>query len=258
MSNVLKVSKQETIQTLFEKGWSLRRIAKELGVNRRTVAGYASKCTREVTAGSGEESKCTTQVTPGSNEAEATGKEVVGGGAKSRCEGLSVVIEEKVGKGLSAQRIYQDLVSDHGFEASYQSVKRFVAKLKEREPKRVFRMESLPGEEAQVDFGLGAMIDDGSEHKRRSWVFRIVLSYSRKGYSEAVMRQDTETFLRCVENAFRYFCGVPQVLNLDNLKAAVIKADWYDPQINPKFADFCRHYGVSVMPCRPATPQHKE
>ena len=42
MSNVLKVSKQETIQTLFEKGWSLRRIAKELGVNRRTVARYAS------------------------------------------------------------------------------------------------------------------------------------------------------------------------------------------------------------------------
>ena len=257
MSNVLKVSKQETIQTLFEKGWSLRRIAKELGLNRRTVSGYASKCTREVTAGSGGESKCTTQVSTGSSEAAVVGKAVVGARAKSRCEGLSAVIEEKVGKGLSAQRIYQDLVSEHGFEASYQSVKRFVAKLKEREPKRIFRMESLPGEEAQVDFGLGAMIEDGCGHKKRSWVFRVVLSYSRKGYSEAVMRQDTETFLRCVENAFRYFGGVTQVLNLDNLKAGVIKADWYDPQINPKFADFCRHYGVSVMPCRPATPQHK-
>lgn len=88
-------------------------------------------------------------------------------------------------------------------------------------------------------------------------MFRVVLSCSRKGYSEAVMRQDTETFLRCLENAFRYFGGVPQVVNLDNLKAAVIKADWYDPDINPKLADFCRHYGVSVMPCRPATPQHK-
>ena len=47
------------------------------------------------------------------------------------------------------------------------------------------------------------------------------------------------------------------MLNLDNLKAGVIKADWYDPEINPKLADFCRHYGVNVMPCRPATPQHK-
>jgi DNA-binding NarL/FixJ family response regulator len=48
MSNVLKVSEQEAIRSLYEKGWSLRRIAQELGLNRRTVARYASKCTREV------------------------------------------------------------------------------------------------------------------------------------------------------------------------------------------------------------------
>jgi DNA-binding NarL/FixJ family response regulator len=49
MSNVLKVNKQETIRNLYEKGWSLRRIAEELGINRRTVARHAAKCTREVT-----------------------------------------------------------------------------------------------------------------------------------------------------------------------------------------------------------------
>ena len=254
MSNVLKVSEQETIRGLCERGWSLRRIASELGLNRRTVARYAAKCTRQVTAGS--EAKCTGEVTPGSGR-EETGSRFGGRRAKSRCAELSAEVGEKVGKGLSAQRIYQDLVSEHGFEASYQSVKRFVAKLKAREPKRVWRVESQPGEEAQVDFGLGAMIEDGSGRRRRSWVLRVVLSYSRKGYSEAVMRQDTESFLRCLENAFRSFGGVPAVLNLDNLKAGVIKADWYDPEINPKLADFCRHYGVSVMPCRPATPQHK-
>lgn len=88
-------------------------------------------------------------------------------------------------------------------------------------------------------------------------MFRIVPSYLRKGYREAVMRQDTETFLRCLENGFHYFGGVAAVLNLDNLKAAVLKADWYDPAIHPKLADFCRHYGVCVVPCRPAAPQHK-
>lgn len=252
MSNVLKVSKQETIRSLFEKGWSLRRIAVELGLNRQTVGRYAAKCTRQVTAGLEADSKCSGEVTAGPQEVGTSH-----GKAKSRSEGLSAEIVQKVGRGLSAQRIYQDLVTEHGFEASYQSVKRFVAKLKAKQPVRVSRMESLPGEEAQVDFGLGAMIEDEAGHKRRSWVFRVVLSYSRKGYSEAVMRQDTETFLRCLENAFRYFGGVAQVLNLDNLKAAVIKADWHDPDINPKLADFCRHYGVSVMPCRPATPQHK-
>jgi hypothetical protein len=50
---------------------------------------------------------------------------------------------------------------------------------------------------------------------------------------------------------------VPLTLNVDNLKAAVTKADWYDPEINPKLAEFCRHYGMSVLPCRPYTPQHK-
>jgi hypothetical protein len=62
------------------------------------------------------------------------------------------------------------------------------------------------------------------------------LSHSRKGYSEAVMRQDTETFLRCLENAFRHFGAVPAVLNLDNLKAAVIKADWVPPALNSALA----------------------
>ena len=71
------------------------------------------------------------------------------------------------------------------------------------------------------------------------------------------MRQDTESFLRCLENALRHFGGVPLLLNVDNLKAAVLKADWFDPQINPKLAAFCRHYSIHVMPCRPRMPQHK-
>jgi transposase len=109
----------------------------------------------------------------------------------------------------------------------------------------------------QVDFGLGAPIEDGRAKTRRSWVFRMVLSYSRKAYSEAVTKQDTETFLRCLENGLRSFGGVPHLLNLDNLKAAVLKANWFDPEINLKLADFCRHYGLHVMPCRPSKPQHK-
>lgn len=67
-------------------------------------------------------------------------------------------------------------------------------------PQAVQRLECAPGEEAQVDFGLGApILVDG--RKRRSWVFRVVLSHSRKGYSEAVFQQTTEVFIRCLENA---------------------------------------------------------
>ena len=108
-----------------------------------------------------------------------------------------------------------------------------------------------------MDFGLGAPIVKEKGKRTRTWVLRVVLSHSRKGYSKAVLRQDTETFLRVLENAVRSFGGAPLTLNVDNLKAAVTKADWYDPEINPKLAEFCRHYGMSVLPCRPYTPQHK-
>jgi transposase len=246
MSNVLKVSHQETIRSLHEKGWSERRIARELGINRRTVNRYASKCTIPPTGSADErEPKCA--IPP-------TGKST---GRQSQCEPFSQPISIKIEAGLSAQRIYQDLVEESGFTGSYDAVKRFVGKLRKTQPTRVWRMECQPGEEMQVDFGLGAPIEDGSGKSRRSWVLRAVLSCSRKGYSEAVLRQDTETFLRTLENAIRSFGGVPLMLNLDNLKAAVLKADWFDPEMNPKLADFCRHYGMHVVPCRPWTPQHK-
>src|SRR5437016_3865649 len=51
------------------------------------------------------------------------------------------------------------------------------------------------------------------------------------------------------------YCGREQ--NLDNLRAAVSRADWYDPDLNPKLVCFCRHYGIALMPCRPRHPEHK-
>lgn len=159
--------------------------------------------------------------------------------------------------GSTAQRIWQDLVSESGYGGSYQSVKRLAHRLKKAAPHRVWRMECLPGEEAQVDFGTGYWLVDENGRKRKTHVFRITLSYSRKSYSEAVSRQSTEMFLRCLENAFRYFGGVSTTLNPDNLKAAVITADWYDPELNPKILEFGRHYGVTILPARPYSPQHK-
>jgi hypothetical protein len=79
-----------------------------------------------------------------------------GAGRRSRCEGFTEVIAAKVEAGLSARRIYQDLIEEKGFSDSYQSVQRFVRKLKVAQPQRVWRMEARPGEEVQVDFGLGA------------------------------------------------------------------------------------------------------
>ena len=118
-------------------------------------------------------------------------------------------------------------------------------------------MECAPGEEAQVDFGSGARIVRPDGKKRHTHVFRIILSHSRKGYSEAVYRQTTEDFIRCLENAFAHFGGVPRTLVLDNLKAGVEQPDWFDPELNPKLRAFAEHYGLAILPTKPYTPRHK-
>jgi transposase len=178
-------------------------------------------------------------------------------GQASACEPFRELILAMLQAELSAQRIYQDLIAEHGYSGSYYSVRRFVHKLEARLPWPMRRMECAPGFEAQVDYGTGAPVV-GPDHKRRkTHVFRIVLSHSRKGYSEVSFRQTTDDFLRALENAFRHFGGVPQTVVIDNLKAAVKHPDWYDPELQPKVRSFCEHYHTAILPTRPYTPRHK-
>jgi len=203
MSNYLKMAKINSIQTLAERGWSRRRIARELDIDRGTVGNHLKNIPRE-----------------DSNPAISTAGEnpkpaISTAGRRSLCGPFSSLVEEKVDAGLEARRIHQDLVADHGFEGSYESVKRFVRKVRGRRPEGTVRIECEPGEEAQIDFGVGAPILKPDGRRQRSWVFRVVLSCSRKAYSEAVLHQSTENFIRCLENAFRHFGGVPAILNPD-------------------------------------------
>lgn len=85
----------------------------------------------------------------------------------------------------------------------------------------------------------------------------MVLSHSRKGYTEVFWRQTTENFIRGLENAFRHFGGVVRTLVIDNLRAAVKKVDWFEPELNPKVVAFCEHYGTVILPTKPAMPRHK-
>src|SRR5580692_2843341 len=262
--NELNVNLQHSILTLAGNGWSNRRIARELGINRETVSKYlllARPKPAISTPGSEPDpnSKPAIPISgsgppPDSKPAISTAGSAAG--RQSLCLPHLTQIEAAVGVGLSAQRIYQDLVCDSGFTGSYQAVKRFVRHLRETQPIPFVRMEVEPGAEAQVDFGQGAwVVVDGK--RKRPHLFRMVLSHSRKGYSEVVWRQTTECFIRCLENSFRYFGGVSRTLVIDNLRAAVTRADWYDPELNAKVAEFCRHYGTVILPTRPAMPHHK-
>ncbi|MFH2002293.1 MAG: IS21 family transposase [Planctomycetota bacterium] len=144
-----------------------------------------------------------------------------------------------------------------GFTGSYSSIKRYLRRLNTSTPLPFRRMECDPGIEAQIDFGKGAFIQEKGGRRHRPHVLRITLSHSRKGYSEAVPRQTTDLFIRCLENAFWYFGGVPATLVIDNLRAAVTRADWYDPDLNPKIQSFAEHYGTVILPTKSNTPRHK-
>lgn len=261
MANLLKVAKVSSIHELHAQGWSRRRIARELGVSRgavsrhlRSAGGPASRVTDE--AGANGAKAPTGSDDPADASNEATSPEAPSG-VRSLCEPFRSVILAKLEAGLSAQRIFQDLVSDHGFAGKYYSVRRYVSRLGKTTPLPFRRMEVAPGHEAQIDFGRGAPLLAADGRRRKTHVIRVVLSHSRKAYSEAVLRQTADNFIRCLENAFLHFGGVPKTLVPDNLKAAVLRADWYDPDLNPKLQSFCEHYGTVLLPTKPRMPRHK-
>lgn len=258
MVNQLKVANVLSIKALHAQGWSQRRIARELGIDRETVARYLKEASKPAPASTGSNDPKPAKALTGSEgnaDVSKPAKAPIGSG--SLCEPFRKAVQAKIEQGLSAQRIFQDLVTEHGFGGKYHSVRRFVAKLNGSRALPFRRIEVAPGEEAQIDFGTGAPIlnDDGS--RRRTHVLRVVLSHSRKAYSEAVYRQTTDNLIHCLENAFWHFGGVAKTLVPDNLKAAVLKADWYDPELNPKLRSFCEHYGTVLLPTRPRTPRHK-
>ena len=249
MANCKSMTVRHPILTCYERGWSKSRIARELGLHRETVARYLRLAQRADGAASPPDPK--PSILPaGTSTADA--------GRQSQCAPLAEVIESKLDAGLTAQRVYQDLRLEHGFAGAYDAVKRFCRKLKSSDPDRVWRMECLPGEEAQVDFGSGYYLEEQPGKRRQVHFLRVVLSHSRKAYTEAVWQQVAEVFIRCLENAFRAFGGVPQTLVIDNLRAAVRKADWYEPELSPKVESFCRHYSTVILPCRVRQPEHKE
>jgi transposase len=276
MANLLKMAIREIIRTLHRQGLSQRRIAEELGINRETVARYLRLAQPDpkpaiAPIGSAElDDVPKPAIAPiGSAELDdASGLAVApsgsdplppprGSGRVSGCEPWRELITAKAEQGLSAQRIYQDLVTDHGYSGSYYAIRRFVHRLEQAHDLPFRRIECDPGDEAQVDFGTGAPLVGPDGKRKKTHVLRVVLSHSRKGYSEAVSRQTTDDFLRCLEDAFRHFGGVPRRIVLDNLKAAVTKADWFDPELNPKVRSFAEHYGTVFLPTRPYTPRHK-
>jgi transposase len=261
MANVIKMTLVQSILSLRSQGWSQRRIAGQLGINRETVSRYVRLALQAAPPEPvGDSKPAIAPIEPGRVSADSKPASAPTGsaGPVSNAAPWRELILAKYAQGLSARRIHQDLVVEAGAaKLSYDSVRRLLKRIGASRPAPMRRLECEPGQEAQIDFGTGAPVIglDGKRH--RTHVFRIVLSHSRKAYSEACFRQTTEDFLRAVENAFWHFGGVPKTLVIDNLKAAVAHPDWFDPELNPKLQSFARHYGTVILPTKPRMARHK-
>ena len=204
--------------------------------------------------------KCTTPGEVPTDSKVATANKVAtdSAAARSSAARFRAFIAGELAKRRNSVAIYQDLVEHHGFEGSYDAVKRLARKLRDETPKVSCRFETEPGQEAQDD-GEGALTRNPSTGKyRRPRSFVMTLGNSRHASRKTVWKSSTEICCKLHEEAFAYFGGVPRTIRLDNLKEGVIKPDIYDPQLNRLYAAMLEHNGIVALPCRPYAPDLKE
>ena len=231
-SGVIGVSTFLSIQALHEEGVPKKGIARRLGVDVRTVRKWIARIER----GDGH-----VQARQGSPGILAEHLETLKALVKRDC---------------SAVQVHEALLKEDGFEASYATVRRMVAQLREKTPKVYCRLHFEPAEEGQIDFGyVGRMEHEGK--LRKVWLFALTLCFSRYTYYELVLDQSVPTFLHAIRRGFEYFGGVPVRLKPDNLKAAVLLDQLGQSYYQEDFFRFCRHYGTLPDAARPRTPTDK-
>ena len=219
------------IEELTRRGLSVSAIARQMGADRKTVRKWLKN----------------DAPTPVERAARASRLDPYKEYLKARLEAAD----------FTAQRLWQD-IREQGYAGSYNLVKRFVAPLRaEQRQKAVVRFETLPGQQAQVDWagGFGALEVDGVQ--RRLSCFSMVLGFSRCQYIEFTFSQKLAEFLGCHVRAFEYFGGVPSEALYDNLKTAVLAHVGGVVEYLPAFADFAGCYGFTPRACRPYRAQTK-
>lgn len=211
---------------LHRRGWSIRRIASELGVSRNTVKHYVEQ---------------------GGSAPYASG------GRRKALDGLEDWLAERFERHRgNAEVIREELATERGVEVSLRTVERAVRPLRQRllaETKATVRFETAPGHQLQVDFTT-ARVNIGDERVEVKLCV-LTLGFSRRIYVRAFDHERQSAWLSAIEGAFVYFGGVPRELLVDNARALVTRHDGNGVEFNPTFAAFCKHWDVTPRACQP-------
>jgi transposase len=223
------------IMGLHRQGLSPTAIARQLGIDRKTVRKYIARGFDPPTYALRPRPKSTDAFLPYLRERLAAFPE------------------------LTAVRLWREL-RERGFASGYTAVKRAVQDLRP-DPVQPFevRFETPPGVQAQVDlarFEVTFTDEPGTRHI--VWLFSMVLGYSRLIWARFVVHQDLGAVLRCHVAAFEAFGGAPREILYDRMKTAVIGEDAEGLVIyNRSLLDLARHFGFQPKACRPYRPKSK-
>lgn len=232
-------------------GQSIRRIARETGVDRKTVRRYLAAAREASPEGEDKLGQVIHQVQ--SREAPPPSE------ARVQLAEHREQIESWLAEGLKLTKVHV-LLERRGVEASYATLRRFARdELGHGLRKPTVRLDDPPpGEEAQIDFGLLGTVEDAESGRRRKlWALVITLSFSRYQFVWPTFEQTTEAVIAGLEAAWRFFDGVPQRLVPDNMKSVVTRAHATAPRINDVFAEYAQSRGFFVDPARVRRPQDK-
>jgi hypothetical protein len=240
----------------LQAGESNQVIAQALGLDRKTVRKYRHWAKAQ---------NWLTGPLPDLATVHARAAATLGEGQppqnQSKLEPYRDEIAGWMARGLGARLIYLKLQEHPEFNASESAVWRMTVKLRStKTPEAVMRMETPPGEVAQVDFGeVARLVDPLTQGLRRAWAFVMVLGWSRHMYIELVFDQKLATWLTCHQHAFEFFGAVPKRVVIDNPKTAIVRAYTRDhePEVQRAYAECAEHYGFLIDPCLPRKPQHK-
>ena len=149
-------------------------------------------------------------------------------------------------------------LKNRGYAGGYDTVKRFVRTIKDRKNRLAYaRFETEPGRQAQFDWGDFQIVEP-SGGTTTIYAFMMVLGFSRAAYREFFERSTLESFMDGHIRAFRFLQGVPAEILYDNMKHVVVGRDAAGrPIFNAEFLHFAHHYGFQPRLCPPSSPWMK-
>lgn len=148
---------------------------------------------------------------------------------------------------LRATRLFE-MLRDRGYTGSVYAVRRHVRRVRPRSRHEAFfRLNVLPGEQAQVDWGSFGKIRIGRGQRNLS-CFVMVLAWSRATFARFTLDQTLESFVRCHVEGFECFGGAPRSVLYDNLKSVVLERQGDLIRFHPRILELAGHYHFAPTP----------